>query len=170
MLDLGVSKQVLCRSHNLGNTRLIVRTKQRRAVGVDQRVTLEEVEFGEIRNAHRQLIVELDITTLVALDHLRLNILAAHIGCCIDVRDKADDGSRLLALRGRNRTHHVTILVHRHLGHTQRAHLVSQISQQHLLLVGRGEGRTILTALRIVRHVFQKTFFQFHSSVLVLFV
>ena len=165
VLHLGVGQQVLRCGHNLGNTRLVVSAEQRRAVGMDQRMSLEELQLGEVLDAHRQLIVELDVATLIALNHLRFNIFTTHIGCRIDVRDKANHGSRLLALRRRNRTHHVAILVHRNLGHSQRAHLLSQIGQQHLLLIGRGEGRTILAALRIVRHVFQKAFFQFHNSI-----
>ena len=149
-------------SHDLGHARLVVGAQQRRTVGVDERMPLEERQFREIGHAHRQLTVKHDVAAVVLLDRAGTDVLAAHVGRGVNVRDKTDDGRRLAARRGGHGTHHVAVRIHRHLRHAQRLHFVGQLAQQHQLLVGRGEGPALLRRLRVVGDVFQKSIFEFH--------
>ena len=58
--DLGMRQQILGGGHDLGHARLVVGAQQRRTVGVDERMPLEERQFREIGHAHRQLTVKHD--------------------------------------------------------------------------------------------------------------
>lgn len=114
---LGMREQILCGGHDLRHAGLVVGPEQRRAVGVDERVALEEGQLGEVGHAHRELAVEDDVTAVVLVDDAGLDILAAHVGRRIDVGDEADDRG-VLAARGRgDASHDVSVAVHRHLGH-----------------------------------------------------
>ena len=148
--------------HDFGHARHVVGAQQRRAVGVDERVTLEEGQLGEIRNLHRQLPVQGDVAAVVLLDHAGFHLLAAHVGRGVHMGDEADDGGVLTPCRGGDRAHHITVLVHRDLGHAEGLHLVAQGRQKDLLLLGRGECGALLRRLGIVGDIFQKTFFQVH--------
>ena len=139
VLNLGVRHQVLRSGHNLRNATLVVSAQQRCAVGVNQRVTHELLELGELRNLHRKDVVQHDILTVVALDDSRLDILAAHIGCSIHVGDKSNHGSILVALTRRDSTHSVAILICHNLGQPECFHLLLEHIEQVKLLCCRGE-------------------------------
>ena len=162
VFHLGVRHEVFRGGHNFRNAGLVVGAQQRRAVGVDQGVALEEGQLGEVRNPHRQLAVQGDVAAVVLVDHAGFHLLAAHVGRGVDVGDEADDGGVLAPFRGGDGAHHVAVLVHRDLGHAQGLHLVAQGRQEDLLFFGRGECRALLRRLGVVGDVFQKTFFQVH--------
>ena len=163
VFHLGVRQQIFRGGHDFRHARLVVGAQQRRAVGVDQRVPLEEGQLRELRNLHRQLAVQGDVAAVVLLDHAGFHLLAAHVRRGVHVGDEADHGGVPASRRGRDRAHHVAVLVHRHLGHAEGLHLVAQDRQKDLLLLGRGECRAVFVRLRVVRYVFQKTFFEFHN-------
>ena len=146
--------------------RLVVGAQQRRAVGVDQRMTLEQRQLGEILDTHRQRGVEPYVASVVFLDDMGLDILAAHIGRRVDMGDEAQDGGVLATRSSRQRTHSVAVLVDRDVGKAYRPHLLGQISEQNELFVGRRECRARLVRLRVERNVFQKTVFKFHNIIL----
>jgi len=149
-------------AHDLRHARLVVGPEQRRAVGVDQRVALEERQLGELRDAHRELSVEDDVAAVVLLDDARPDVLAAHVGRGVHMGDEADDRSVPASGRRGDRAHHIAVSVHRHFGHAECLHLVAQDAEQHLLLFGRGKGSALLRRLRVVGDVFQKSFLEFH--------
>ena len=80
VFHLGVRHEVFRGGHNLRNAGLVVGAQQRRAVGVDQGVALEEGQLGEVRNPHRQLAVQGDVAAVVLVDHAGFHLLAAHVG------------------------------------------------------------------------------------------
>ena len=86
----------------------------------------------------------------------------SHIGRRVDMRQEADYGRTLLALRGRDGTHHVAVFVDRDILQSESLHLLDQKVQQIPLLGCRGERLAILVALRIDSDIFQETFFEFH--------
>ena len=150
VFDLGMRHEVFRGAHDLRHARLVVGPEQRRAVGVDQRVALEE------------LSVEDDVAAVVLLDDARPDVLAAHVGRGVHMGDEADDRSVPASGRRGDRAHHIAVSVHRHFGHAECLHLVAQGRQEDLLLFGRGECRALLRRLGVVGDVFQKTFLEFH--------
>ena len=161
--QLGMREQVLRGGHDLRHAGLVVGAEQRRAVGVDERVPLEETQLGELRDLHRELSVEDDVASVVLLDDAGTDILAAHVRRGVHMGDEADDRGVFTPGRRGDRAHHIAVAVHRNLGHAEILHLVAQGFEQHLLLLGRGEGLTLLRRLRVVGDIFQKTFFQIHN-------
>ena len=166
VFDFGMREQVLRGGHDLGHARLVVGAEQRRAVGVDQRVSLEELQFGEVRDPHRELAVQRDVAAVVLLDDAGLDILAAHVGRRVHMGDEADHGSVLAARRRGDGAHHVAVSVHRDFGHAERLHFVAQSGQQDFLFLGRRERAALLGRLRVVGDVFQESFFEVHGVVL----
>ena len=158
VFDLGVCEQVLGGGHDFRHARLVVGTQQRRAVGMDQRVPLEELQLGEIRDPHRQLAVQCDVAAVVLLDDVGFDILAAHVGRGVHMGDEPDHRGILATRRRRDGAHHVTVLIHRDLGHAQCLHFVAQGGQQDFLFFGRRERRALLRRLGVVGDVFQESF------------
>ena len=159
MFHLGVRHEVFRGGHNLRNAGLVVGAQQRRAVGVDQGVALEEGQLGEVRNPHRQLAVQCDVAAVVLLDDVGFDILAAHVGRGVHMGDEPDHRGILATRRRRDGAHHVTVLIHRDLGHAQCLHFVAQGGQQDFLFFGRRERRALLRRLGVVGDVFQESFF-----------
>ena len=85
----------------------------------------EAGEFGEVRHAHRQVPVQNEVAAVVVLHDAGLDLLAAHVGRRVDVGDESDHGGRFAPRRGGDRSHYVTVPVHRHLGHAEGLHLVA---------------------------------------------
>ena len=126
MYHLGVRQEVFRGGHDLRHARFVVGAQQRRAVGVDERVTLEEGQFGKIRDPHRQLAVQRNVAAVVFFDDAGFHLLAAHVGRGVHVGDEADDGGVLTPFGNGDRAHHVAVPVHRDLGHPEGLHLVAQ--------------------------------------------
>ena len=82
---LGMCHEILGCGHDLGTARLVIGPEQRRAVGMDDGVTLEERQLGKIRHMHRQRGIELYVAAVVILYDVRMHILAAHVGRGVDV-------------------------------------------------------------------------------------
>ena len=161
--ELRMCEQIFRSGHDLRHARLVVGAQQRRAVRVDQRMSLEEAQLRKVRDFHRHAGVQPDVLAVVILYDVRFHVGAAHIGCGVHVGDESDDGGFFAAGRRGDRTHGVAVLVHRDLGEAQGLHLFGQIIEQHPLFRGRGESFARLVALGVERNVFQKSVFEFHS-------
>lgn len=110
MLDFGVLLQIYHRRYNFGNTGFIIGTKQGLAVGHNQIFPLMVEQFGELgrRKNHILFGAKNNVLTVIILHDTRRNILATHIGACIHVGNKADDGQRLVCI-GRKSGEQITI-------------------------------------------------------------
>lgn len=124
--------------------------------------SLEERKLRKFGHGHRHGIVQPDIPAVVMFDNLRLHILAAHVGTRIHMGYEPYHRPVLITRRRRNRPHNIAVTVHLHLLQAERLHLLGQTGEQHFLLLGRRESRTVLVALRIEADVFQESFKQFH--------
>ena len=162
VLHLRMRHKVFGSGHDFGHSRLVVGTEQRRPVRGDERLPLEERKLRKFGHGHRHGIVQPDIPAVVMFDNLRLHILAAHVGTRIHMGYEPYHRPVLITRRRRNRPHDIAVTVHLHLLQAERLHLLGQTGEQHLLLLGRRESRTVLVALRIEADVFQESFKQFH--------
>ena len=135
---LRMSHKPLHSCHDLGNTRLVVSTKQRGTICVDECVTLEEGELGELLDLQPHIATEQDIATIIVLNNMWLDISTAHIGSSIYVRDKADNGDILVAFSCRKRSHNIAVLIHSHLLKADGLELLLKVAEEYKLLIGRG--------------------------------
>lgn len=156
-------EQIFRSGHDLRHARLVVGAQQRRAVRVDQRMSLEEAQLRKVRDFHRHAGVQPDVLAVVILYDVRFHVGAAHIGCGVHVGDESDDGGFFAAGRRGDRTHGVAVLVHRDLGEAQGLHLFGQIIESSTRCFAVEESFARLVALGVERNVFQKSVFEFHS-------
>ena len=94
-------------------------------------MTLVEGKLGEVCHGHHQTLVEADVLAIVVLNNLRLYVGSAHVGGCIYVRDKPNDGAIFHSLCCRNAPHHIAIFIHGDLGKPERNHLVVQRTEEY---------------------------------------
>lgn len=92
-------EQIFRSGHDLRHARLVVGAQQRRAVRVDQRMSLEEAQLRKVRDFHRHAGVQPDVLAVVILYDVRFHVGAAHIGCGVHVGDESDDGGFFAAGR-----------------------------------------------------------------------
>ena len=159
MLDFGMCEQILRSRHDFGHTGFVVGTEQSSTVRRDQRMPFEERQLGEIRYTHSQLLVQTNIAAIIVFDDLRLHVLAAHVGGSIHMCNESDHGRMLTTGRGRDAAHDIAVLVHFDLAQAEVLHLFGQMTQQHQLLVRRGESGGGFVALRIEAYISEKSLF-----------
>ena len=111
MLDSGVGKDSLDHTHDFGDTRLVIGTKQRRAVTGDQGLPLVLRQLRVLAGCDHQAIGQGNVPSLVALDDLRLDAVALHIAGSVHVCHQPDGRLALLALAGRYAADQHTMLV-----------------------------------------------------------
>ena len=85
--ELRMCEQIFRSGHDLRHARLVVGAQQRRAVRVDQRMSLEEAQLRKVRDFHRHAGVQPDVLAVVILYDVRFHVGAAHIGCGVHVGD-----------------------------------------------------------------------------------
>jgi hypothetical protein len=89
--DLGVADEVPDGGHDLGDAGLVVRAEQRGAVAGDELVTGVVRELRPLdRVEHLLGVARKRVRAALVVEHLRLHVLAAHVGRGVDVRDEAD--------------------------------------------------------------------------------
>ena len=154
VLDSGVLLQIYHRRYNFGNTGFIIGTKQGLAVGHNQIFPLMVEQFGELgrRKNHILFGAKNNVLTVIILHDTRRNILATHIGACIHVGNKADDGQRLVCI-GRKSGEQITIFVQRDFFQTQRFQFFFQIPGKHHLPRSTRSNLSLFTGLSIEAYV-----------------
>ena len=127
MLELRVLHDVLHRVHDLRHTGLVVSSEQRSAVSGDDGLALVSQQFRELGRPQEQArhTFQCDVSTVVVLDDLRLDILSGSVRRRIHVRDEAY-GRNFLVNVGRDGTHDVAVLVQGSL----HAHIVQLLAEQ----------------------------------------
>ena len=108
-------------------------------------------ELGRRKN-HILFGAKNNVLTVIILHNMRRNILATHIGACIHVGNKADDGQRLVCI-GRKSGEQITIFVQRDFFQTQSFQFFFQIPGKHHLPRSTRSNLSLFTGLSIEAYV-----------------
>jgi hypothetical protein len=159
MRDFPVREKELGSRHDLGDARLVICAEQRRAgCGHDVVPHLP----GELRDLVRTQhdvgrIRQQEIAPVIGPVNDRLDTGAAHLGRCIDVRNEPDRRNVRPGGGGRDRRHHVAVVVDARVHGADAAQFRGEIPQQDELCVGAGTGPRRLVGLRVVADVAQES-------------
>ena len=88
-------------------------------------------KFGEVCHGHHQTLVEADVFAIVVLNNLRFYVGSAHVGGCVYMRNKADNGAIFHPLCCRYSPHYIAIFIHGDLGEPERNHLIMQRTEEY---------------------------------------
>ena len=83
--ELGMLEDVAYRLHDLGDTRLVIRSEERRPISRDERMLKDLQQLGELLYREHGIITEGDGRTIVVLDDLRADTTAREVGARIDM-------------------------------------------------------------------------------------
>ena len=133
-------QQVFHHTDNRSNTCLIVRAQQGRPIGRDQVLSLIHKHLGEVFGAEHdpQLFVEYNIAAVIIFNHLRLDIVAGHIGRSIHMRNKAEYRNVKIHI-GWQRTSHIAKFIHLRVSNADAFELFYQVLRKHFLFRRTGE-------------------------------
>ena len=116
VLDFRMSLQIFHSSDNLSDTRLVVGSEQRLAVGHDKVLTLVFAKLREIgrRKHHIAVFVEHDVAALVSLHDARVDVASRHVGRRVEMGDESHSRHFLVNV-ARKSGHQIAILVERYV-------------------------------------------------------
>ena len=159
VLDLGVGLQPGHSADDFGDAGLVVGTQQGGAVGDNQVLAHVVEQLGEI--LRRQLDAELGVEHYLAAGigfyDARADVLAAHVGTRVHVRDEAHYGYLLVVAVGGKGGEQVAILIEAYLlqAHVPE-HLLEMPGEHHLARSRRSHVR-LFVALRVVFYEIKKS-------------
>lgn len=114
------------------------------------------------------MCVEQDVAAVIVLDNARCDVVSAHIGGCVEVRDKSDGGYASGIGICRECRHEVSVVVEGDVGEAHLAEFVGEVfGEGHLPGCG---GRHVgeFVALGVVFDVPQKSVYYVHGCVYLL--
>ena len=133
MLDFVVVAQIAHRLDNLGDTRLVVGTEQRVAVGHDDVLALVVEQLGKLGGRRHDALAQHDVSTVIVLDDAGLDVGARAVHAGVVVGNEADGGHLLLGI-GLEGGVDVAHLVHLDIRETFALQLFLQVFGKHELL------------------------------------
>ena len=154
---------LLAGCHDGGNARLIICTKDGSAIGGDEGVTHKLFQVRVLINTeHPAAVAKLYIAPVVVFNYLGINVFAGEVGNGVQMGDKADAGSVLIALGGGDIAIDIGVLIAHNLLHAHITHFLFQQPCQ-IKLDGAGGGNIIPVHTGGVDfHISQKFFGSIH--------
>ena len=161
MLNLVVVAQPAHSLHYLGNTSLVIGTKQSGSISHDDVLAYMCLKLRELSRARHDTLREHDVAAVVVLDDTRTNVGTATVGRCIIVRDESDCGDVLLGV-SLKRGVDVALLVHLNIAQALALKFLLKVFGEYQLLGSTRNGIRLFARLGVELGVVQKSFGYFH--------